>query len=101
MPRKSLIDKILASKGYLKGTIEKHSKSRFLVVYDFSVKSSRKISHRFYRNLKILSEKTDDVIYVQKSVIECSRLSTAIAVVELAKHYGAKVNVYRVIEKIV
>ncbi|RLF16846.1 MAG: hypothetical protein DRJ66_02405 [Thermoprotei archaeon] len=67
----------------------------YLVVYDFSVSSSKHIPPTFYRNLLRIQRALNDGIQVQKSVIECSKLETALAIADLARHYGANVRIYR------
>lgn len=97
MPRKSLARKIMSE---LNPNKIKESKGYYLVVYDFDTSHLKKIPSRFYKNLNEIHSETRDLVLVQKSVIECARFSTVKAIVRLAKHYGAKVNVYRISEKI-
>ncbi len=66
----------------------------YVVVYDFHALQS--IPPRFYQNLRRLQEFFKDGIQVQKSVIECARKRTALAIAELARLYGAKVRIYAV-----
>ena len=73
----------------------------FLVVYDFSISSSKHIPPTFYKNLYRVQSVLNDGVQIQKSVIECLRLETAIAIADLARHYGANVRIYRASEIIV
>lgn len=69
----------------------KEEEALFLVLYDFT----GKVSNYFYKNLKVIQEKTQDGVRIQKSVIQCKYSRTAKAIERLAKHYGAQVLVFR------
>ncbi len=73
-----------------------HENSTYIVVYDFSTSKGRSISITFYRNLRRICNALNDGFLVQKSVFECKKKNTALAVAELAKLYGARVRVYEV-----
>jgi len=70
--------------------------SSYIVVYDFSTSGSRSISRSFYRNLERIRDSLNDGFLVQKSVFECRKKNTALAVAELARIYGARVRIYEV-----
>jgi len=89
MGRKSLAERIL------KELKERATEGLWLVVYDFE----HKVPKEFYYNLHRLMNSCRGGIFVQRSVIECRDERLAEAIRRLAKHYGAKVKVYKVIEK--
>ncbi|RLF21767.1 MAG: hypothetical protein DRN15_04525 [Thermoprotei archaeon] len=68
----------------------------YLVVYDFHVEGSSRIPISFYRNVSRIRELLGDGTFIQKSVIECNSLKTALALAFLARYYGATVRVYQV-----
>jgi len=83
VPRQPLVKELSASI---------HDKpGEYLVIYDFELGGQGKIPTRFYLNLKRLNVKT-----LQKSVVMCSSLKTAVTVANLVKHYGGKVQVYEI-----
>ena len=83
MPRYPLVKELSARIRDKPGT--------YLVIYDFELGGQGKIPTRFYLNLKRLSVKT-----LQKSVIMCSSLKTAVTVANLVKHYGGKAQVFEI-----
>jgi len=91
MPRKSLAEIVLSE--YRR--IEEEAGEKYLVVYDFKLTLRRSIPEKFYRNLSRIM-KWGRCEFVQKSVLLCEGLSTALAVAKLARHYGAEVKVFRV-----
>jgi len=94
MPRKSIAEVVLSELEGIEG--DEKSDSTYLVVYDFNLAFRRSIPEKFYKNLsRIMSRRKCE--FVQKSVLLCEGISTALAVARLARYYGAEVKVYKVL----
>jgi len=85
--RKRLVSKILESLDV------REERGMYVVVYDFYTKS---IPKEFYKSLKYLDEEGYLIVQLQRSVIYTNSLKCALAIKELAKHYGATVEVFKV-----
>jgi len=90
--RKRIVDKILEE---LKG-IEDDDKL-YIVVYDFPEGKNPK---EFYVGLNALRER-DPIHDIQRSTLEVRGRRTALAVMCLARHYGAEVRAFQVIEELI
>jgi len=84
--KKSLAEKILEDL-----EDEEDEEGGFLICYDFKEKPRTP----FYKNLERLFSSLEGGSMIQKSVVSCRRLKTALAIRALAEHYGAEVKVFR------
>jgi len=89
MGRKKLAEKMLEE---IEGEDED---GRYLIVYDFEGGRNPKA---FYRNLEALRGKEYYIGRLQKSVLMTDSRKCALAIKELAMHYGAEVHVFKVTE---
>ena len=85
--RKRLVDKILSSLDV------EEEKAVYVVVYDFY---TGRIPKEFYIGLKYLNDEGYFIFQLQKSVILTSSKRCALAIKELAKHYGARVHAFKI-----
>lgn len=91
MPRKSHADKILEGLEDIED-----AEGPYLVLYDFNQPSGTHITHRFYDNLKRITQRLGDGRRIQLSVIECKMLRTAKAIKALCKRFNVRsVFIYR------
>jgi len=86
--RKKLIEKLLEVIDD-----EEDDDKVYLVIYDFAW--NKRPGKEFYRNLNQLN-----LTFVNKSCVLIRGKKHAIAVKLLAKHYGADVHAYRVVEEL-
>ncbi|RLF82394.1 hypothetical protein DRN38_00040 [Thermococci archaeon] len=91
MPRKRLTDKILEK---IDKEIESDEKGSYIIVYDFG--NRRYNPKEFYYAIMDLINNGHKIVRIQKSVYLTDSLRTALAIKELAKHYGAEVRVFKV-----
>lgn len=92
MGRRSIAEKICLDID----TSDPRRKNLKLVIYDFA---SEKIPSKFFDNLKRVFGLMQDGWMLQYSAVAAERMSTVLAVAELARHYGCKsVRVYVVEE---
>ena len=95
MPRRSIAEKIL------KEVEISDDKGKYIIVYDFPLRYGEKISIKFYKNLHRILLHDKNSINIQKSVIMVSSLKISKAIAKLIKHYGGKVQIFRVHEEII
>ncbi len=69
---------------------------RYLIVYDFEQRAGETTHSVFFKNLNRILDMGDG-FRVQKSVIDCRLLKTALAIRALCRHYKARdVEIYEV-----
>ena len=94
MPRRSIAEIVIRKVG------ENDKISRYIVAYDFEVSNRGRIPSRFYENLKRILESFNDGNMIQRSVIICRKLRSAMAIAELVKYYGGNVKIFRVVDEV-
>ncbi|MBA7490014.1 hypothetical protein ES702_00548 [subsurface metagenome] len=91
MPKKSIADKIIEELD------TEDSEGPFILMYYLPRPKGKAIHPGFWRNLNRLFTKLEDGKRIQRSVIKCKMLRTAMAIKALAERFEARdVVIYRV-----